>query len=226
MAAPRRSPVQWRGGFRPAGGTPCLEARFSDPHCIGFLEAFNARAHALQHVSVPPQLAIRLGVDDGSWTIRVSGEKSRLADAESEVVCDFRLAEELEARSRNAGRYSDAGWAQRRKTTIAEEDVLSFLSRKAVIPKYGFPVDVVELDTQRSGTRQGYDVTLARDLTIAIGEFAPTATLVAGKREWQSYGLKKVPEREWERKKYRVCHRHNLMVVWNEGETPTGPAVW
>jgi hypothetical protein len=90
----------------------------------------------------------------------------------------------------------------------------------ATIPKYGFPVDVVELDTQKSGSREGYDVTLTRDLTIAIGEFAPTATLVAGKREWQSYGLKRVPEREWERKKYLVCRRHNLMVAWKEGETP------
>jgi len=33
-----------------------------------------------------------------------------------------------------------------------------------------------------------------------------------------SYGLKKVPEKEWERKKYRVCHRHNLLVSWGEGE--------
>jgi hypothetical protein len=97
---------------------------------------------------------------------------------------------------------------------------LSFLSRKAVIPKYGFPVDVVELDTQRSVGRNSYDVTLARDLTIAIGEFAPTATLVAAKRQWQSYGLKKVPEREWERKKYMVCRRHNLMVAWAEGQAP------
>jgi len=88
-----------------------------------------------------------------------------------------------------------------------------------VIPKYGFPVDVVELDTQRTGTQQGFEVTLARDLAIAIGEFAPTATLIAGKREWQSYGLKKVPEKEWERKQYKVCHQHNLMVTWNEGET-------
>lgn len=31
--------------------------------------------------------------------------------------------------------------------TIAGEQTLNFLSRKAVIPKYGFPVDVVELDT-------------------------------------------------------------------------------
>jgi Helicase conserved C-terminal domain/MrfA Zn-binding domain len=167
----------------------------------------------------PPQLTGPLGIDNGSWAGRLSGDESRLSLAEVEVASDFRRANDLEIRSRNAGQYQQAGWAQRRKTTIAEEDVLSFLSRKAVIPKYGFPVDVVELDTQRTGTRQGYDVTLARDLMIAIGEFAPTATLVAGKREWQSYGLKKVPEKEWERKKYKVCHRHNLMVTWNEGES-------
>src|SRR5262249_9059105 len=103
----------------------------------------------------------------------------------------------------NAGQYEQAKWSRRRKTTIAEEDVLSFLSRKAVIPKYGFPVDVVELDTHRTGTGQSYDVTLARDLTIAIGEFAPTSTLVAGKREWQSYGLKKGPREEGETKKIK-----------------------
>ena len=151
---------------------------------------------------------------------RLSGEESRLEFAELEVASDFRRADQLEITSRNASQYDQARWAQRRKVTIAEEDVLSFLSRKAVISKYGFPVDVVELDTQRTGTQRGYDVTLARDLTIAIGEFAPSATLVAGKREWQSYGLKKVPEREWERKKYKVCHRHNLMVAWNEEQSP------
>jgi hypothetical protein len=72
----------------------------------------------------PPQMAGQLGVDDGSWASRVSGDKSRLADAESEVASDFRLADEMEKRSRNAGRYQEAGWAQRRKATIAEEDVL------------------------------------------------------------------------------------------------------
>ena len=98
--------------------------------------------------------------------------------------------------SRNTGEYRLAEWAQRRKKTIADENVLSFLSRKTIVPKYGFPVDVVELDTQGVGVRQGYDVSRSRDLAIAIGEFAPTATLVACKREWESYGLKKVPEKE------------------------------
>ena len=185
-----------------------------------FLSTFREQLENDFRAIFPPQLVTPLGIDDSSWMSRLSGENSRLALAEVEVASDFRRADELEMRSRNAGQYQQADWAKRRKVTIADEDVLSFLSRKAIIPKYGFPVDVVELDTQRAGTRQGYEVTLARDLTIAIGEFAPTASLVAGKREWQSYGLKKVPEREWERKKYKVCHRHNLMIAWNEGETP------
>src|SRR5206468_4279110 len=126
-------------------------------------------------------------------------EESRFSCAEAEVSSDYKSVIKVEEESRQGRDYRTADWAQRRANTIASEDVLSFLSRKAVIPKYGFPVDVVELDTQRTGTRQGYDVTLARDLAIAIGEFAPTATLVAGKREWQSYGLKKVPEKEWDR---------------------------
>jgi hypothetical protein len=146
------------------------------------------------------------------------GDESRLALAVLDVAADYRRVQALEVSSRNAGEYSEAKWAQRRKKTLAREDVLSFLSRKAVIPKYGFPVDVVELDTQGTGTQSGYNVSLTRDLAVAIGEFAPTATLVAGKREWQSYGLKKVPEREWERRNYKVCHHHNLMVSWSDGE--------
>jgi Helicase conserved C-terminal domain len=166
----------------------------------------------------PRDLAGRLGITNGSWIERIAGSDSRLHRAELEVTADYQRADELETSSRNAGQYPLAGWAQRRKKTIAVEDVLSFLSRKTIIPKYGFPVDVVELDTQGVGIRQGYDVSLTRDLTIAIGEFAPTATLVACKHEWESCGLKKVPEKEWERKNYKVCHRHNLMVTWNDGE--------
>jgi hypothetical protein len=103
---------------------------------------------------------------------------------------------------------------------------LSFLSRKAVIPKYGFPVDVVELDTQR--TRQSghdaFEVSLQRDLAIAISEFAPTSKLVANKKEWTSYGLKKVAEREWPRKFYARCSTHNVFLQWDDGETkPTMP---
>ena len=72
--------------------------------------------------------------------------------------------------------------------TIADEKPLNFLSRKAVIPKYGFPVDVVELETYVKNGK----VTLQRDLSRAIAEYAPGGKVVADKKEWESYGVKVV----------------------------------
>jgi hypothetical protein len=166
----------------------------------------------------PADLIKRLNINGSKWIENICGDRSRLALAQMEVVADYRRASELEVSARQSSKYDTAKWAQRRKRTIADEDALSFLSRKAIIPKYGFPVDVVELDTQRAATGAAFNISLSRDLSIAIGEFAPTATLVAGKYEWQSYGLKMVPEKAWERKKYKVCHRHNLMVAWADGQ--------
>jgi hypothetical protein len=146
-------------------------------------------------------MATQLALSDGSWIERIAGEDSRFALAEAEVSSDYKNVMGLEERARNKRDYRTAEWAQRRADTIAKEEVLSLLSRKAVIPKYGFPVDVVELDTQRTQqSQEAFEVSLQRDLSIAISEFAPTSKLVANKKEWTSYGLKKVAEREWPRR--------------------------
>jgi len=77
----------------------------------------------------------------------------------------------------------------------------------------------VELDTQRTQqSREAFEVSLQRDLSIGIAEFAPTSRLVANKKEWTSYGLKKVAEREWPRKCYARCATHNVFLQWKEGE--------
>lgn len=167
---------------------------------------------------VPREMAAQLGLSDGSWIDSIAGEESRLAQAEAEVSNDFKIVVSLEERSRDNRDYRTAEWAQRRADTIAKEEVLSFLSRKAVIPKYGFPVDVVELDTQRTQqSQEAFEVSLQRDLSIAISEFAPTSRLVANKKEWTSYALKKVAEREWSRRSYSRCATHNVFCRW-EGE--------
>jgi hypothetical protein len=163
---------------------------------------------------------------NGRWIDKIAGDNSRFALAEAEVSSDYKTVIGIEENARNSRDYRTAEWAQRRAETIAKETVLSFLSRKAVIPKYGFPVDVVELDTQRTHQpgHEGYEVSLQRDLAIAISEFAPTSKLVANKKEWTSYGLKKVAEREWPRKYYARCSTHNVFLQWNEGEPkPTMP---
>jgi len=176
---------------------------------------------------VPSGMLSEVGLDDGEWIERIAGEESRFSLAEAEISSDYRIVKDLERTAASKRDYDTAKWAKARAKTIAEDDVLSFLSRKAVIPKYGFPVDVVELDTQRTQQNQeAFEVLLQRDLSIAISEFAPTSKLVANKKVWTSYGLKRVAEKEWPRKFYKRCARHNVFFQWERGQpepvTPCG----
>jgi len=173
----------------------------------------------LRHI-LPAEVTTQMGLADGSWSEKITGENSRFALAEAEISSDYKAVRQLEKDAGDRRDYTAAEWAKRRAETIAKEDVLSFLSRKAVIPKYGFPVDVVELDTQRTKQNQeASEVSLHRDLTIAISEFAPTSKLVANKKEWTSYGLKKVAEKEWDRRRYARCATHSVFLQWKEGES-------
>ncbi|MDA2934095.1 DEAD/DEAH box helicase [Acidobacteria bacterium AH-259-D05] len=170
---------------------------------------------------VPAESHERLGLLNGSWISEIAGAEGRIAMVQAELSSDYKTVVELEKKSASEGDYKTAKWANARARTIYNENVLSFLSRKAIIPKYGFPVDVVELDLQR--TRQSpsaSEVSLQRDLSIAISEFAPTSRLVANKKEWSSYGLKKVLERQWEEHEYRRCPHHSLFQSWSPGEEP------
>ena len=168
---------------------------------------------------VPTEVVDKIGLNNGQWIENIVGTESRFALAEAEVSSDFKTVKKLQRDFADRENYSSAKWAKLRAETIASEDALSFLSRKAIIPKYGFPVDVVELDPHRTQqTSESLEVLLQRDLSIAIAEFAPTSKLVANKKEWISYGLKKVAEKEWPRKFYRRCPQHNLFISWIPGQ--------
>ena len=149
--------------------SPCAVADFAR-----FLRTNRARVEQAIRGILPPDLpaeiAAQLGVADGTWIETISGEESAFAVAEAEVVSDYRAVIDLKEKAKKSDDFDTGKWAQSRARTIEEEYALSFLSRKAVIPKYGFPVDVVELDTQH--TNEASDVSLQRDLGIAISEFA------------------------------------------------------
>lgn len=196
---------------------------FANPTCVTDLRAYLRDSQATLEASlrpiIPPTLLPQTGLDDGSWIHRIAGEESRLSLAEAAVASDYQTVKALEAEAARIPDYDRARWAQHRARTIAQEEVLSFLSRKAVIPKYGFPVDVVELDTHKvQWSQEAAEVSLQRDLTIALSEFAPTSKLVANKKLWTSYGLKRVAEKEWPRKSYKRCVQHNVFLHWGEGE--------
>ncbi|GMV37255.1 MAG: DEAD/DEAH box helicase [Fimbriimonadales bacterium] len=187
-----------------------------------FLRSCRAQIEQRLEQVVPAEMRRELGLSDGSWIDRITRE-GRLRQSELEVSSDYRQVLNVEQAATRDRDYRTAEWAKRRANTIASEDVLSFLSRKAVIPKYGFPVDVVELDLQPTA-RDGHGVGLTRDLSLAISEFAPGSRLVANKLEWTSAGLRRVAEREWERRHYYRCFKHGAFCQWKDGDSePASP---
>ncbi|MDI6769908.1 MAG: DEAD/DEAH box helicase [Anaerolineales bacterium] len=168
---------------------------------------------------VPVKMVSKIGLDNGEWIAKIAGSESRFAQAEAEVSSDYQSVRNFRQAAFDKGDDDTVRWAGARSKTIAEEDVLSFLSRKAVIPKYGFPVDVVELDTHRIGySREAQEVSLQRDLAIAVAEFAPSSKLIANKKEWESKGLKMVLGKVWPQVFYKRCTRHNFFRQWKKGE--------
>jgi len=185
------------------------------------------RAYLLQHRNelertlvavVPDDMKDKTGLNNGSWIEKVAGSESRFSLAEAEISDDFKKVRELQNLSAQKEEYTAANRAKERANTIASEDVVSFLSRKAVIPKYGFPVDVVELDTHPVTKGDSSAVSLQRDLAIAVAEFAPTSKVIANKKEWTSAGLKRLAGKEWPLRFYKRCIRHNLFKQWKEGD--------
>ena len=166
---------------------------------------------ALLRDIVPSDMHGKIGLQHGEWIDKIAGPESRFDEVEKEVCNDYRNMLRLEDEASGNREHGKAARAKSRAQTIESENVLTFLSRKAVIPKYGFPVDVVELDVRMaSDSRLAKTVKLQRDLSQAIAEFAPGGKVVANKKEWSAYGVKKIDGKEWPRMYYAHCAEHNF----------------
>lgn len=89
---------------------------------------------------------------------------------------------------------------------IKDRELLGYLGSRNVLPKYGFPSDVVELRTNHlASTPEALRIDLDRDLRVAISEFAPGGEVIAAKKVWTSAGLKVHPKRAWPTYKYVIC---------------------
>lgn len=181
-----------------------------------FCEGNDHLRNSLRQI-VPENVHDKTGLDDDVWIDNVAGPRSRFAHVEAEVCADYLYMEDLRRRffeQRKDGYVNRVG---KRMKTVAAERTLNFLSRKAVIPKYGFPVDVVELDT-RSGDGNPTGVALQRDLSQAIAEYAPGGKVVANKLEWESCGVKTVTGKAWPVRYYQ-CGDARDFKQWNEDDS-------
>ena len=197
---------------------------WSIPRAVANLKQFCENNDALRDFlcqAVPETMHDATGLTSEAWIDNIAGRDSRFAAVEAGVCADYRdmlTAKNTLIQTQPTRWTTKVGQLERRMKTIAGEPTLNFLSRKAVIPKYGFPVDVVELDTHPlDGNPAG--VSLQRDLSQAIAEYAPGGKVVANKLEWESCGVKKLPEKEWPVRQYQYDDARNF-VQWNE-DTPS-----
>ena len=166
---------------------------------------------------VPEQVADAIGFSDRRWIERIAGPDSRLGLAEAEVCSEYLELEDIESEAVARRDYRKAERVKKRMDTVAGRSTLEFLSRKAVIPKYGFPVDVVELHSWQVG-RDDANVALQRDLSQAIAEYAPGGKVVANKLEWESCGIRRVSGKEWPVRMYRYDDSRSF-EQWTEGRS-------
>ena len=168
---------------------------------------------------VPEKMHEKTGLDGEKWIKDIAGPKSRFALVEETICADYREMEKLKKEYSSREFFDKAKNIKYRMKTIATEKTLNLLSRTAIIPKYGFPVDVVELDTRpRDG--QSASISLQRDISQAIAEYAPGGKVVANKKEWESCGVKTIPGKQFPIKRYDYDDARNFKQ-WDENAEPS-----
>ncbi|MFI2837917.1 DEAD/DEAH box helicase [Mycolicibacterium sp. PDY-3] len=152
--------------------------------------------------ALPAGVQSEIGVHDGSWVPRLVG---LLESVQKELVQDVADIEERIDESVKARKFGVSKQLEDTKRTILSRPLLGHLGSRNILPKYGFPVDTVELNTLNAADSIGRKLALDRDLALAIYDYAPGNQVVAGGKLWTSAGLRRRPGKELVRHKYRVC---------------------
>lgn len=101
--------------------------------------------------------------------------------------------------------------------TIKKQHLIEFLSRNNLIPKYGFPVDTVELKSLGKG---GFldSLRLDRDLSSAISEYAPESEIVADGKLIKSRYVRVLNGYAWPEYNYEICPNCQTLTrtLWTE----------
>lgn len=148
---------------------------------------------------------ITIDIKDDGWKDDLIGEDGRLTNLIKEYKCDISILEEIENEASKNKKHKMAYVAERTASTIKSENTLSFLSRGNIIPKYGFPVETVRLESSTMGFNEKTEFDLQRELSIGICEMAPGCQIVANGKLITSHNLKRVIGKEWDCYAYIRC---------------------
>ena len=163
---------------------------------IDFLSNHPPRLKERLERIIPSELHAVLGLEEWGWLDGqgMSDEdkrevfSERLRNATEDVHGDWRALQQAEKTASQKKKYKRADKFVQQLRTLKRRSLLGKLGTYGLMPKYGFPTEVVELKV-RSSSREAGQVELERDMKLALSEFAPGNQVVANGRVWTSRGI-------------------------------------
>ena len=153
------------------------------------------------------ELMERLGIRKWDFVDKLVGDGGSLTNAIEEKQRDLEYLNEVLNKRKETIKNGKKQYLDdiiRLINTFEEQQTINFLASSGIIPKYGFPVDVVKLDI-RNNAIEAKEVDLSRDLKMAISEYAPGSEVIAAGKVWKSHSLNRIRDKEWPTYKYYEC---------------------
>ena len=194
---------------------------------LEFIEWINTHPDRLKDMlkrSIPDidNLHRRIGIDDFSWIEEFSGSEGVFTQLINEYENNIANFEKLIKQFKKENDLQKAATCERKLSRYKDNKLIDFLARGNILPRYGFPVNTVELQ-QNSTANNVSKLRLSRDLQIAIAEYAPSSEVVADGRLYTSRYIKKSAigkdKQDWYTGYIGVCNNPECKTV-NYSITP------
>lgn len=164
---------------------------------------------------LPSALYERFGCETFAWVDGLINEAEENGGILTNAIKEYSYeVDTLEQARQEAFRNNrSTGYLEQRLRTYRREDILSFLSRRNVMPQYGFPVDTVSLTVASRNGGQQFGVELQRDLAMAISEYAPGSQVVANGELFTGRYIRKIPQIGWKMYDYIYCEHCGTLNI-------------
>lgn len=166
--------------------------------------------------------AAALGISTWEWVDKLMGTSGRLVRTHALKHDDYERLHDAIERNVADGNHSGAGTNYKRMDSLLKQRTIDVLADNGVLPKYGFPTDLVELNIpsyEQSLSKN--PLRLQRGLRQAIREYAPGNEIIANKRVWKSIGIRKIKGRSLEVRRYGFCPNCGAFVWPIDDDEPT-----
>lgn len=115
--------------------------------------------------------------------------------------------------SKETGEYDAAARYSEQRENLKKKSLVEYLSIYCVIPKYGFPVDVVDLKLYEDGVPIN-EYELTRDLKTAISEYAPDSEVMVDKKKYVSKYITLNKKAEFPKNYFVTCEKCKKINVF------------